>query len=146
MKRRPGYCALSTGVASAWRAAASYDVRRASVTTWLLTITRNAAIDATRSRRPMPTGDDVLEQLLLDSVSDRDAEEAALQHVESEHALARLRQLPPEQARAVVLAVIGGCTGTEIAEQEGIPPGTAKTRVRAGLQRLRASMREVDSD
>ena len=69
-----------------------------------------------------------------------------MQHVESEHALARLRQLPPEQARAVVLAVIGGCTGTEIAEQEGIPLGTAKTRVRAGLQRLRASMSEVDSD
>jgi RNA polymerase sigma-70 factor (ECF subfamily) len=49
----------------------------------------------------------------------------------------RLRTIPPDQARAVVLAVFGGCTAEEIGVREGIPLGTAKTRIRTGLRRLR---------
>ncbi len=48
-----------------------------------------------------------------------------------------LADLPPEQARAVVLTVLGGCTASELSRREGIPLGTAKTRVRTGLRRLR---------
>ena len=56
-----------------------------------------------------------------------------------------LAQLPPDQARAVVLAVIAGLTAVEVAEHEGIPLGTAKTRIRTGLRRLRVAM-EADHE
>lgn len=130
----------------AWRAAGTYDPRRASVLTWLLTITRNAAIDAARMRRATPTSDEVLDDLLLDTFSRRDTEEAALRHLESEQAIDRLRTLPVEQARAVVLAVIGGCTAVEVSRREEIPVGTAKTRIRSGLRRLRSTLKEESND
>lgn len=123
-----------------WRAAAGYDVRRASVLTWVLTITRNAAIDAVRLRRAAPTDDDALEQILLATTSPPETERTALRNLERDRAVAHLRDLPAEQARAVVLAVIGGCTAAEVAEHEHIPLGTAKTRIRTGLRRLRERM------
>jgi RNA polymerase sigma factor (sigma-70 family) len=130
----------------AWRAATSYDSRRGSVGTWLLTITRNAAIDAVRSRRTTPTDQEQLDQLLHDSMTAPDPAEAALLRLEREHAVRRLTAIPKEQARAVVLAVIGGCTAAEISQREGIPLGTAKTRIRSGLRRLRQAMQEERHD
>lgn len=125
----------------AWRAAGGYDARRASVLTWLLTITRNAAIDAVRARRSTPTDDEVLDQLVQDTLATApDLEESALHRMETEQALRRLHAVAPEQARAVVLAVLGGCTAAEVARREGIPLGTAKTRIRTGLRRLRETV------
>src|SRR6478735_3571465 len=54
-----------------------------------------------------------------------------------------LTTLPEEQRRAVVMAGIWGLTGREIAEREDIPLGTAKTRIRAGLRRLRDALADV---
>jgi RNA polymerase sigma factor (sigma-70 family) len=125
----------------AWRSATTYDGMRGSVSAWLLTITRNAAIDAVRARRSVPADDDALDRLLQASLGDaesRDATgESATTAVEAGRALARLRELPPEQARAVVMAVFGGCTANEVSAHDGIPLGTAKTRIRTGLRRLR---------
>jgi RNA polymerase sigma-70 factor (ECF subfamily) len=59
---------------------------------------------------------------------------------ETEQLRAGLRQLPMDQARPIVLAVEYGLTAREIAEQEGIPLGTAKTRIRRGLARLRTAL------
>ncbi len=125
----------------AWRAAGSFDPRRASVLTWLLTITRNAAIDAIRARRQLPTGEDYLEPLLNATLASDSTEDRALRSVTGGLAVERLRMLPVEQARAVALAVILGCTAAEIGQHEGIPLGTAKTRIRTGLQRLRDLMK-----
>lgn len=124
----------------AWRASATYDRRKGSVATWLLTITRNAAIDAVRSRRTVTVGDDLLDTLLMSTLGSTDVEDKMLSRLEGARAAARLRTLPPEQARAVVLAVIGGCTAAEVSERERIPLGTAKTRLRSGLVKLRAAM------
>jgi RNA polymerase sigma factor (sigma-70 family) len=125
----------------AWRAASTYDSLRGSVSAWLLTITRNAAIDAVRARRSVPADDDELDRLLqatLGGESSGDATgESATTAVEAARVLAKLRRLPPEQARAVVLAVFGGCTAEEISRRDGVPLGTAKTRIRTGLRRLR---------
>jgi RNA polymerase sigma factor (sigma-70 family) len=125
----------------AWRSAATYDGMRGSVSAWLLTITRNAAIDAVRARRSVPADDDVLDRLLqatLGHPESRDATgDSATASVEAGRALARLRGVPPEQARAVVMAVLGGCTAEEISRRDGIPLGTAKTRIRSGLRHLR---------
>ena len=127
----------------AWRAAATYDVRRASVLTWLLTITRNAAIDAVRARRATPTDRDVLEEMIAATMTPANPEDEVVRRAECDAAVDKLRAIPPEQARAVVLAVIGGQTALEVSEHEGIPLGTAKTRIRTGLRRVREAM-EVD--
>ena len=125
----------------AWRSATTYDGLRGSVSAWLMTITRNAAIDAVRARRLVPADNDSLDRLLqatLGPPGSRDATgESATTSVDAGRALARLRSLPAEQARAVVLAVFGGCTAEEVSERDGIPLGTAKTRIRTGLRRLR---------
>jgi RNA polymerase sigma factor (sigma-70 family) len=134
----------------AWRAAGNYDARRASVLTWLLTITRNAAIDAVRARRSVPVLAETLERLLdvtLRTGADTDTtERQALAALESDRALARLRSLPADQSRAVALAVLGGCTAAEVGRHENIPLGTAKTRIRTGLRRLRDSLKEDSRD
>jgi RNA polymerase sigma-70 factor (ECF subfamily) len=127
----------------AWRSASTYDAVRGSVAAWLLTITRNVAIDAVRARRATPTDEDQLDRLLqsafgADDHADGTGDEAA-RHIEAARVVTRMRQLPAEQARAVVLAVYGGCTAEEIGRREGVPLGTAKTRIRTGLRRLRAA-------
>lgn len=123
----------------AWRAAPTFDRTRGSVAGWLLTITRNVAIDAVRARRSDPTDGDELDRLLHLTLAGDDTAETASTAVEAGRALARLRAGPPEQARAVVLAVLAGCTAAEVGVHEGIPLGTAKTRIRTGLRRLRAT-------
>jgi RNA polymerase sigma-70 factor (ECF subfamily) len=130
----------------AWRAAATYDPGRAAVTTWLLTITRNTAIDAVRARRTTPTAPEVLEGVLQETLAGSDPAEAAAHRLDTARALRHLAALHPSQARAVVLAVVGGCTAVEVSEHESIPLGTAKTRIRTGLMRLRESMREDARD
>jgi RNA polymerase sigma factor (sigma-70 family) len=121
----------------AWRAAATYDARRGSVATWLLTITRNVAIDAMRARRDTPTSPEILEEVLRRSVHDPTGTDAEL--LDAQRALRTLMATHPDQARAVVLAVLGGCTAQQVSQHEGIPLGTAKTRIRAGLMRMRAT-------
>lgn len=121
----------------AWRSASSYDPVRGSVTTWLLTITRNTAIDAVRARRSTPVSPQMLEEVLQGSVTGGDTADVAVRRLDSQRALRRLSALHPTQARAVALAVLAGCTAAEVSQMEGIPLGTAKTRIRLGLRRLR---------
>ena len=116
----------------AWRHAARYDPRRGQVVTWLLTITRNAAIDAIRSRRDHPVDPERL-RVALTRASEPEYEG-------TEQLRACLQALPVDQARPVVLAAVYGMTAKEIASQEGIPLGTAKTRIRRGLARLRRTV------
>jgi RNA polymerase sigma-70 factor (ECF subfamily) len=121
----------------AWRHAAAYDPVRGSVVTWLLTITRNLAIDSIRVRRPTAIDPDVVIALSAPS-GERGPAEAA----EVSQELGRLRialsGLPPEQRRAVVLAGVLGLSAREVAEREDVPLGTAKTRIRTAMIRLRA--------
>lgn len=119
----------------AWRHAESYDSRRGSVLTWLLTITRNLAIDALRVRRPVPVDLDLLDDVLASP--DLDVEARAVAADDLARVRVELASLPVEQRRAVVLATVFGRTSTEIADLEGVPVPTAKTRLRTGLRRLR---------
>jgi len=144
-----GEAALAEDVAQqaferAWRHAGSYDARRGSVTTWLLAITRNLAIDAMRVRRPTPLDPSTMADLLPPAVA-IDPQAAAVATDQLARLRSRLDTLPVEQRRAVLLATIGGRTMTEIGAIEGIPVPTAKTRVRAGLRTLRAAFTEAES-
>jgi RNA polymerase sigma factor (sigma-70 family) len=107
--------------------------------TWLLTITRNLSIDALRVRRPAAVDPDHLVDLSVEAPG-RGPAESALVADDVGRLRAALVGLPDEQRRAVVLAGVVGFTAREVAEREAIPLGTAKTRIRAGLGRLRVAM------
>jgi RNA polymerase sigma factor (sigma-70 family) len=123
----------------AWRSAGAYDPRRGSVTTWLAAITRNLSIDALRSRRLNPVDPDDLVALCL-AGADADPGDAAADADEARSLRAAIAELPDGPRRALVLAVFGGRTAKEISETEGIPLGTAKTRVRTAVLRLRSTL------
>jgi len=123
----------------AWRYAANYDARRGSVPTWLLTITRNLAIDALRLRRVDPVSPDVINAMHLVSNEPRPDERAAAND-DALRLRAAIAQLPIEQRRAIVLAAFHGRSAREVSEAEQIPLGTAKTRIRTAMQRLRSDL------
>ena len=126
----------------AWRHGEAFDARRGSVVTWLLTITRNAAIDALRVRRPVAIdpGDLIA---IAPPAAGRDPGDVVALHGDIVGLRAALATLPEEQQRAVVMAGLWGLSGREVAEREDIPLGTAKTRIRAGLRRLRDALADV---
>jgi RNA polymerase sigma factor (sigma-70 family) len=123
----------------AWRYAASYDARRGTVLTWLLTIVRNVAVDRLRPRQPEPLDP----ELLASKLQLHDARAATDEYsavAERERLRQALAVLPAEQRRALLLAAYFGRTAGEVAELEAIPLGTAKTRIRTAMQRLRDRM------
>lgn len=120
-----------------WRHAGNYDARRAEASTWLLTITRNLAIDTLRARRELVTDPIAMAEMMVapnNNARIDDSERVA----DRERISNALQALPREQAVAVVLSVHFGLTAKEIGERQQIPLGTAKTRIRTGLSRLRA--------
>lgn len=121
----------------AWRHAATYDSRRGRVATWLLTITRNLAIDTVRLRGERPIDPHVLTAAL---VSGESGAETATDYAERDHLRTMLRTLPQEQRTPIVLSVFHGMTAREIADLEGIPLGTVKTRIRRGLAKMRDAL------
>jgi RNA polymerase sigma factor (sigma-70 family) len=127
----------------AWRAAGSYDPRRGTGEAWLLAIARNAAIDQVRVRRPQPF-DPTLLAMLCGADDDRAGlpHEVAIAYDEAAQVRDALATLPLEQRRALVLAAVGGRTAADVGMSEGVPLGTAKTRIRTGLRRLRAALEE----
>jgi RNA polymerase sigma factor (sigma-70 family) len=121
----------------AWRHAGSYDSQRGPVSAWLLRITRNLAIDALRKHRAQPMDPERLTVALGHTTSAAGPEESAALAVDRGQVEQALSQLRPEQRHAIVLAVFFGRTGSEIAQSEGIPLGTVKTRIRLGMLKLR---------
>jgi RNA polymerase sigma factor (sigma-70 family) len=121
----------------AWRHAQVYDSRRGSVRAWLTTITHNLAIDVVRARTSVPVDPDDLPAILA-AVTDT-PERLAVAHDSAAQLRRALAELPSPQARAVAMAGIYGMTARQIADGEGIPLGTAKTRIRDGMQKLRTA-------
>ncbi len=120
-----------------WRHAPVYDSRRASVTTWVLTITRNLSIDALRMRRAVPMDPDDIINLGMIS-NEPEPGDVAQRGDATSRVRKALALIPAEQRRALVLAAFFGLTADEISRQEAIPLGTAKTRIRAGLGKVRS--------
>jgi RNA polymerase sigma factor (sigma-70 family) len=120
----------------AWKHGPSYDPRRGTVAAWLARITRNLAIDALRLRRAEVMEPDVL--AALSPPSEISVEDAAVISDTAAAVRQAMRSLPEEQSRALMLAAFYGRTAEEISRSEAIPLGTAKTRIRLGLRRVRA--------
>jgi len=118
-----------------WSRAHSYLASRGSFSTWLLSITRHAAIDRLRLDRRRPS---------LDQEQDPDETWAELPDEESTSEEARwralyfaVRALPREQRQVIELAYYQGLSHSQIAEVLGWPVGTVKTRLRVGMEQLR---------
>ena len=125
--------------ARAWRHAADYDQKRASVRTWLYTIARNRIVDARRRASVRPGLAPDTEQESPAEV-DRELEQAVLRW----QVAAALARLSPEHREVIRLAHYGGLTLREISERKGIPLGTVKSRTSYALRSLRLILDEME--
>lgn len=120
----------------AWRTAKDFDPKRGRVRTWLAIRMRSRALDLQKSARvSRNTGDGGLE-LVVDQ-----AEGSSPDHGRIRSALAELGQ---DQRRVLELAYFEGLTCAEIARRIAIPIGTVKSRIAAGLDRLRSGLVRTD--
>jgi RNA polymerase sigma factor (sigma-70 family) len=124
----------------AWKHARTYDPRRGRVATWLLTIARNLAIDVIRVKTVEPLDPDVVATRLQQPGAVGSPADQGSPPDERERVRSAIAELPPEQRRALFLAAYLGRTAQEIGELEGIPLGTAKTRIRAAMIKLRVAL------
>jgi RNA polymerase sigma-70 factor (ECF subfamily) len=124
--------------AQAWRQAARYEPRRASVAGWLLMITRARAIDRVRARRARPLPADAAMPDLPDLNPGQEAVTITAESVE--RLRTALAKLPDSQRTPIELAYYEGLTQADIAETLHEPLGTVKTRMRAALHTLRAAL------
>ncbi len=127
-----------------WRDADRYDPARGAVSSWLLTMTRFKAIDMLR-RETGAKRRHVDVDLSLEP-SDHDVHEETWLRTRRETVRTALRELPDTQREAVTLAFFDGLTHVEVAEALAIPLGTAKSRIREGLLRLRRVLGESLSE
>ncbi len=128
---------------SIWRSGARFDQARGSVRSWTLSIVRNRAIDALRSkagRAPKLTFDDeaILEQRPSGDLTD----DEALRRETAHEVRGAMGELPGDQSRVIELAYFGGFSHSEIASMLGVPLGTVKGRMRLGLEKIRGQLAE----
>lgn len=129
----------------AWKQAGAYASARGSFATWILSITRNMAIDELRKRQRRPQRadlDDPTTTLANVEDTDRSVEEhvwIGAIRIEMQDALALL---PDVQRQPIELAYFRGLTQREVAEILDVPIGTIKTRMRLGMRKLREHLEE----
>ena len=101
---------------------------------WIVRMTRNRALDMLRSKAHN------VAELPEQQPDTDDLEERAFAAIDGNLVRTALKQLPPEQRSPIELGFFGGITHEEIARRTGVPLGTVKTRIRAGLRRLRTAL------
>lgn len=122
-----------------WRNPHKFDARRGELGSYLRLMGRSRALDLWREGQSAGRASDRLKVVVAHEETWVDDDPASLAAREDARAEIRdaLRRLPGPQREAVVLAYWGGLTADEIARRAGIPLGTAKSRIRLGLVKLR---------
>ena len=123
-----------------WKTAASFDDGRGKPLGWFIVLTRSRAIDRLRSRNTRTrlsesVANDVSESVRATTPADEAVASEAQRAVRS-----ALNALPVEQRTPIEMAYFGGLTQFEIAQKLSQPLGTVKTRMRAGMMRLREQL------
>ena len=131
--------AVQEAFITVWRTAGTYISERGKPRTWLLTLVHRRAVDLVRreQRRRMPGPAEE------PAPATPAAEDEATVRDRRRAVQAALTQLPTDQRQALELAYYGGLTQTELAQQLGVPLGTVKSRMFAGLRRLGDLLREA---
>lgn len=127
-----------------WRHAGAYDARRGHVSTWVLSIARNTAVDVARLKRADPLDPQAL-IALEERGEPRDSHDPLDARLDLHRLKGAILKLPTEQRVALMHAAFLGRTAREISESEKIPIGTVKTRIRTALHKLRSAL-EVNDD
>ena len=119
-----------------WRRASTFDGSKASATTWIFTIARNARIDLLR-RGARHKSDVDADDVWLEA----EAEQQPEQELETSRTKARIRkaieQLPVEQAQVLAKVYLEGKPHSEVALELDLPLGTVKSRVRLALNKMK---------
>lgn len=132
-----------------WRTAAQFDPSRGSVAGWLATITRTRALDLVRARgrraRALErAAQGEAEGLASPLSAPAEGPDRGIERQEARRLVARsLGELPEPQRRVIELAYFAGLSQTEIAAELQEPLGTVKTRMRAGMEKLRGSLAQL---
>jgi RNA polymerase sigma-70 factor (ECF subfamily) len=127
-----------------WRQPDRWDPALGQFSSWLLTITRNAAIDRLRAEQRQPGRRYGVHHLSEETTAPLASDEP--DWLDGQLLRRLLNQLPPEQRTLIELAYFMGFTHSELADRLQIPLGTVKTRIRTGLQKLRALWHESGAD
>jgi RNA polymerase sigma-70 factor, ECF subfamily len=125
---------------TAWRKAARFDPQRGRLSTWLMTIAHNLAVD--RLRRETGVSRPTL--VLVDEVPEVPGIDEEAQLMERDAALRAIASLSEAEKRLIARTYFRGLTAREIAEADGIPLGTVKTRLRSALIKVRKANDEKD--
>ena len=119
-----------------WRMANSFNIRRGSAKTWLLSVVHHKAIDSCRRRRGRPP-DNRSPDLTPPPLEVEDVWEEVANNLDREALTAALSQIPAQQREAIEMAYFGGYTHREISELKQVPLGTVKGRIRISMEKLR---------
>lgn len=102
---------------------------------WIARVTRNRALDSLRSKALRAEGD-----MPHDVTVDGTLDDSVFAKLDGERVRTALSTLPDEQRGPIELGFFGGITHEEIARRTATPLGTVKTRIRAGLRKLRSTL------
>lgn len=128
---------------SLWRDARRFDAGRGTVATYLLSMTHHRAVDVVRREenlRRWRTSDEGLELAPDPKARVEDEVEASERRAEVRSAL---KDLPDPQRQALLLAYFGGYTQREVAALVGVPLGTVKTRMAAGMRKMKEALSDA---
>ena len=126
-----------------WRKPESYVPQRGRFLTWLTSVTRNRAVDEVRSRNRRYRHETASPEQQEREIAGPETDDPALTAELSDQRrliLTAMAGLPQEQREVIELAYFGGLTQQEISERLSQPLGTVKTRIRLGMQKLRAAL------
>ena len=131
-ERREAEDLLHDVLLEAWRAAKDFDPKRGRVRTWLAIRMRSRALDLQKSARVSRNAGDAGLEVVVDDRAQSSPDHARVRTA--------LDGLGTDQKRVVELAYFEGLSCSEIAERISAPIGTVKSRLAAGLQKLRDSL------
>ena len=124
-----------------WRRPQAFDPNRGSLTSYVAMMARSRAMDRWRTRSAREAAVERSKQeVRLQPATDESAAEPVFRRDSQQRVLRALDDVPSDQREAVLLAYGRGLTAQEIAQAAHVPLGTAKSRVRLGLQKARANM------
>jgi len=128
-----------------WRNPSKFDARRGELGSYLRLMARSRALDLWREGQAAGRANDRLKVVVAHQESRVEERPADMAERENARSVVRdaLGGLPANQREAVVLAYWGGMTADEIARKAGVPLGTAKSRIRLGLAKMREQLEAV---